>query len=71
MVMRSGRNVDHSPPSSVEVKSKCSHTPAPTMRLHDVDREFLTYFTSVTKTLKYFLPLVGAEFEYYGKCFED
>jgi hypothetical protein len=55
--MPSGRNVDHSPPAIVEVKSKWSHTPAPTIRLRDVDREFLTYFTFVTKTLKPFLPL--------------
>ena len=42
MVMHSGRNIDHSTPYSVEVKSKCSHIPAPTIRLHEVEREFLT-----------------------------
>jgi hypothetical protein len=52
MVTRSGPNVDHSPPPSVEVKSKWSHTPAPTIHLHDVNREFLTYLTSVTKKKK-------------------
>jgi hypothetical protein len=54
MAMRSGRNVDHSPPSSVEVKSKWSHTPTPTIRLQGVDREFLTYFTSVRKNFEIF-----------------
>jgi hypothetical protein len=35
-VKRPGREADHSPPSSAEVKNACSYTSTPPIRLHDV-----------------------------------
>jgi hypothetical protein len=37
---RPGRDVDHSPPSSAEVKNEYSCTPAPVICLHGVGRDF-------------------------------
>jgi hypothetical protein len=45
--------VDHSPPSSAEVKNEWSHSSAPLMCLHGVDRDnfTLSYFLSVVSEL--------------------
>jgi hypothetical protein len=37
-IKQAGREVNHSPPSSVEVKNDWTCTTAPPIRLHDVDR---------------------------------
>jgi hypothetical protein len=35
-VKQPGREADHSPPSSAEVKNECSYTSTPSIRLHAV-----------------------------------
>ena len=43
-IKRPGREVDHSPPSSADVKNVWSSTSAPTICLHSANRECFTVF---------------------------
>ena len=43
-VMRSGREADHSPSPSAQVKDEWSYTSTPPRRIHSVDRDSLTFF---------------------------
>jgi hypothetical protein len=45
-----GREVNHSPPSSAEVKNEWSHTSTP-IRLHGVDKEYFTLFFTCLQNL--------------------
>jgi len=47
-LIRSGRDFNHSPQSSAEVKKEWSYTSSPPLCLHDVDRENVALFISVT-----------------------
>jgi hypothetical protein len=38
-IKRSGREVDHLPPTSAEVKNEWSYTSSPPIPLHDIDRD--------------------------------
>jgi hypothetical protein len=44
-VKRPGRGVDHTPPSSVEVKNERSYASTPPVRTHGVERDSFTFFT--------------------------
>jgi len=45
-VERRGRHVDHSPPSSAEVKNDRSSTPTALIRLYGFDRNNFTFYFS-------------------------
>jgi hypothetical protein len=52
-VKRSGREVDHSPPSSTDVKNEWGYTSTPPVFLHRVDRDncILSDYTNKKKII--------------------
>jgi hypothetical protein len=72
---RPGREVDHPPPSNIEVKNQWSYTFHPPIRLHGLDKNNLTLhcLTSLAllqgqRKLKFFLETAGAKMTALSKC---
>jgi hypothetical protein len=68
-IKRPGRQADHSPPSSAEVKNEWSYTASPPTCFHGVDRDSFTFTLPVSVLCEYLLSIMSQYTKvhtYYG-----